>query len=503
MKKYQNRAIIHMDGDAFFASVEQAKDWRLRGKPVITGGERFIAASMSYEAKARGVTRAMRLDEIRRICPDAIILPSDYITYGIFARRMYNIVRTYTPNVEEYSIDECFADITGLDESMGISYEEIGRRIKADLERKLGITFGVGLASTKVLAKAASKHRKPAGFTYIKRDRNLTQRRRNLDVTSELLLRIGDPDTGVTNYHVTSQFDTPVSGPGPEYELESDSRLDRPDRFDRIPFLKNTPIEKVWGIGTSTTKHLRAHGILTAHDFASLNAQLLSALSIAKPYRQIHAELNGLSVLEVNSGPRDMPKSVMCTRTFTPPTRDPEIVFSHLSKNIEEACERLRHDGAEAKACSFFFKSQEFRYYGSEHIFEHPTNDPIEVIGAARSHLKEMYKGHLEYRATGISLRGLVPEGLVPHRGLFDPVQAGDTESIDDKKVGNILYKNIDKINRKYGEHSIMLGSSMRSVGFCTLPGIRCCYNKKSQQRNIARNRWNRVWELPFLGVVR
>jgi DNA polymerase-4 len=431
MKNYTNRMILHMDGDAFFASVEQAKDWRLRGKPVITGGERFIAASMSYEAKARGITRGMNVKDIKKTCPEAIILSSDYVTYGIFARRMYNIVRTYAPIVEEYSIDECFADITGLDALMGISYEDIGKKIKADLERKLGITFGVGLAATKVLAKAASKHRKPAGFTYI-------------------------PPDGVSNYHVTSQFDTPSSN-------------------DRISFLKNTFIEKVWGIGTSTTKLLRANGILSALDFANLNSQQLSALSIAKPYREIHAELNGLSVMPVNSEKRPMPKSVMCSRTFTPPSRDSEIIFSHLSKNIEEACERLRHDGVEATACSFYLKSQEFRYYGAEHIFEYPTNDPVEVLAAARMNLKKMYKNHLEYRTTGISLRGLVPMGLVTHKGLFD---AYDTK--------HSLYENLDKINRKYGEHSIMLGSSMRAVGF---------YNKKRKQK--------RVWEIPFLGFVR
>lgn len=494
MKNYQNRVIMHMDGDAFFASVEQAKDWRLRGKPVITGGERFIAASMSYEAKARGVTRAMRLDEIRRICPDAVILPSDYITYGIFARRMYNIVRRYTPHVEEYSIDECFADITGLDELMGISYEDIGKKIKAELERKLGITFGVGVASTKVLAKVASKHRKPAGFTYIPADIDDERAdvRSNSDVTSEF-----DRSDDAGNYNASAD------GTSVDSARLSAARISSA----RISFLKNTPIEKVWGVGTSTTKHLRAHGIMSALDFASLSSAQLAALSIAKPYRQIHAELNGLSVLEVNSGPREMPKSVMCTRTFTPPSRDLEVIFSHLSKNIEEACERLRHDGAEAKSCSFFFKSQEFRYYGAEHAFEHPTDDSIEVIAAARRLIGAMYKGHLEYRATGVSLRGLVPAGLVPHRGLFDPVDKSESgtvreiandslgsANVDDKKVGNILYKSIDKINRKYGEHSIMLGSSMRAVGL---------YHEKRKRKNMARNKANKVWEIPFLGVVR
>src|SRR5512140_1892158 len=94
------RAILHIDGDAFFASCEQSRDPKLRGKPVATGGERGIAASMSYEAKARGVVRGMRISEMRRVCPEIVILPSDYETYSILSQRLYQIVRRYTPEVE-------------------------------------------------------------------------------------------------------------------------------------------------------------------------------------------------------------------------------------------------------------------------------------------------------------------------------------------------------------------------------------------------------------------
>src|ERR1700687_2830163 len=117
------RAILHIDGDAFFASCEQSPDPRLKGKPVITGKERGIVASMSYEAKAKGVTRAMRLSDVKKLCPDAIMLPSDYETYGLLSKRFFNIVRRYTPEVEEYSIDECFADLTGLRRPMRMSYD--------------------------------------------------------------------------------------------------------------------------------------------------------------------------------------------------------------------------------------------------------------------------------------------------------------------------------------------------------------------------------------------
>src|SRR5712691_6370479 len=155
------RAVLHIDGDAFFASCEQARDPQLQGKPVITGKERGIAASMSYEAKARDVTRGMRLFEIKRLCPDAIILPSDYETYNLLSQRLFAIVHRYTPDVEEYSIDECFADLTGLRRPLRMSYERMAKKIKHELDTELGFTFSVGLAPNKVLAKIGSKWKKP------------------------------------------------------------------------------------------------------------------------------------------------------------------------------------------------------------------------------------------------------------------------------------------------------------------------------------------------------
>src|SRR5581483_8401441 len=113
------------------------------------------------------VTRGMILSEARKICPEAIILPSDYETYSLFSERMYAIVRRYTPTVEEYSIDECFADLTGLRRMHRMRYPDIALAIKVDLQRELGMTFSLGLSATKVLAKLGSKWKKPDGLTCI------------------------------------------------------------------------------------------------------------------------------------------------------------------------------------------------------------------------------------------------------------------------------------------------------------------------------------------------
>ena len=132
------RAIIHVDGDAFFTSCEEAIHAELRGKPIITGGERGIVACASYAAKALGIKRGVALHEAKQICPELVVLPSDYETYSLFSRRMFNIMRRFTPQVEEYSSDEAFADLTGMRRALRASYETIALKIQGEIARELG-----------------------------------------------------------------------------------------------------------------------------------------------------------------------------------------------------------------------------------------------------------------------------------------------------------------------------------------------------------------------------
>src|SRR4051812_14670659 len=274
------RAILHIDGDAFFASCEQAANPKLKGKPVVTGLERGIASSMSYEAKARGVTRGMAVHDIRRVCPECVILPSDYETYGLMSLRMFEIVRRFTSQVEEYSIDECFADLTGLRRYLRLGYAALAAEIKRTLDAELGVSFSVGLAPSKVLAKLASKWKKPSGLTVI---------------------------------------------PGREAHR----------------FLAALPVEKVWGIGPQTAAYLVQHGMPTALAFARRDRAWVDA-TLTKPHKEIWHELNGTPINLVNTEKKTAYKNIGKTRTFTPPTQDKELVFSQLSKNIELACIKAR-----------------------------------------------------------------------------------------------------------------------------------------------------------------
>ena len=345
------RAIVHIDGDAFFASCEQSRDPQLQGRPVITGKERGIVASMSYEAKARGITRGMRLFEVKRLCPDAVLLPSDYETYGLLSRRMFTIVRRYTPAVEEYSIDECFADLTGLQRPLHMSYLQIVEKIKRDLDMELGFTFSAGLAPNKVLAKIASKWKKPSGLTAI---------------------------------------------PGRDIHL----------------FLTGLPVNKVWGIGAKTTALLNKFGIQTALDFAR-QPEFWVNKWLTKPGYEIWQELNGHSILPLITEEKSTYQTIQKVKTFTPPSSDRNFVFSQLSKNIESACIKARRYRLAAQGAAIFLKTQQFRYRWLEVRFTHATAFPHQIVRAIEPAFAQLFQPEEEYRATGVVLLKLDEDTMI------------------------------------------------------------------------------------------
>ena len=161
-----SKAIAHIDCDAFFASCEQARNPRLKGKPLVTGKERGIISCASYEAKALGIKRGLSLSDARRICPELIVLPSDYETYSIYSERVFEIIRRFTPTVEEYSIDEAYCDLTGTERLHG-DLLETARRLQRTILESTGLTVTCGLGPNRMLAKLAGKGVKPDGLARV------------------------------------------------------------------------------------------------------------------------------------------------------------------------------------------------------------------------------------------------------------------------------------------------------------------------------------------------
>jgi DNA polymerase IV len=156
--------IVHVDVDAFFASVEQVLNPKLRGKPVLVG--RGVVASASYEAKICGVKTAMTFREAMRICPKALVVPGQYEHYADFAERVRRILETYTPAVETAALDDFYLDFAGT-ERLYPDYEAALRRLQTEVLEQTGLSVSVGAARTKVVASIASRLERPRGFRMI------------------------------------------------------------------------------------------------------------------------------------------------------------------------------------------------------------------------------------------------------------------------------------------------------------------------------------------------
>ena len=218
-------AVLHADLDAFFASVEQRDDPRLRDRPVIVGAGVVLAAS--YEARARGVRSAMGGGTARRLCPDAIVVPPRFDAYTAASRQVFTIFRRLSPVVEALSIDEAFLDVRGLERICG-SPREIAVRLRHEVRWSVGLPITVGVATTKSLAKVASNEAKPDGL---------------------LVVEAGEEDA----------------------------------------FLHPLPVERLWGVGPATTARLHAAGIVNVGDLAARGSPRLADLLGRHAGQHLHA----------------------------------------------------------------------------------------------------------------------------------------------------------------------------------------------------------------------
>ncbi|MEU5881026.1 DNA polymerase IV [Spirillospora sp. NPDC047279] len=233
-------AILHADLDAFYASVEQRDDPRLRGRPVIVGGGVVLAAS--YEAKAYGVRTAMPGGQARRLCPQAAVVPPRMSAYSEASKAVFAVFRHTTPMVEGLSIDEAFLDVSGLRKIAGEPVD-IAVRLRRDILEEIGLPITVGVARTKFLAKVASGVAKPDGLLVVP----------------------------------------------PEGELD---------------FLHPLPVGRLWGVGPVTADKLRTRGITTVGEVAALAEDVLVSMLGRASGRHLHALAHNRDPRPVRTGVR-------------------------------------------------------------------------------------------------------------------------------------------------------------------------------------------------------
>jgi DNA polymerase IV len=294
-----SRTILHVDLDAFYASVEVRDNPALAGKPVLVGGTgpRGVVAAASYEARRFGVHSAMPMGQARRLCPQAIVLPPRFDVYAEKSRAVHEIFAAFTPLIEPIALDEAFLDVSGALRLLGTG-AEIGAAIRARVQAETGLTASVGVAPNKLLAKLASDDAKPDGMLVVQ--------------------------------------------PGGE-----------------LAFLHPHPVGRLWGVGPATLARLERFGIETIGDLAALpEASLVDALGRAHGH-QLHELACGRDDRPVE--PDRETKSIGQEETFPRDVADKEALGRDVRRMAERVGARLREGGLAGRTVTLKVRFPDFR----------------------------------------------------------------------------------------------------------------------------------------------
>ncbi len=353
------REILHVDMDAFFASVEQLDDPSLRGKPVLVGGSqrRGVVAAASYEARAYGVHSAMPMAQALRRCPHAIVVPPHSRRYEEISDRVFAIFRRFTPLVEGLSVDEAFLDVT---KSRGLfgDGETIARRIREAVREETGLTASAGVAPSKFIAKIASDLKKPDGLVVV-----------------------------------------------------------RPDEVRK--FLDPLPVERMWGVGPKSAERLRAMGFSTLGDLACADSRVLES-ALGSWGHEVAELARGIDEREVIA--EREAKSIGAEETFDEDLTDRKTIERTLLAHCVRIARRLHESGLFARRVTVKIKYSDFTLKTRQQRLEQPTADATSLFEAARSLLERFALAGRRVRLTGVSA-GELGEDDAQRELFLDPEQ--------------------------------------------------------------------------------
>ena len=352
------RAIIHIDMDAFYASVEQRDNPELKGKPVIIGGSvesRGVVSTASYEARKYGVHSAMPMAEAHRLCPDGVYLPVDMQKYRLVSHQIMDIFHRFTPEVEAISLDEAFLDVTASQKLFGTA-EEIGREIKRLIKTELNLTASVGLAYNKFLAKLASDMDKPDGFYQI----------------------------------------------GPE-ELESK--------------VWPLPVRRMMGVGGKTAQLLEEMGVRTIGQLAKMNVGLLEHI-LGKQGIMMYEVANGVDNRMVE--PVRESKSVGRETTFPKDISERYVLETILFTLADDVCHTLRATNLKGRTVSIKIRYPDFQSITRAQTLDGYTSSFEPVFEAVKQLMEHNYKDGTPVRLIGVTVSGLKKDDeIIEQQDLF------------------------------------------------------------------------------------
>jgi DNA polymerase-4 len=351
-----HRQIIHLDMDAFYASVEQLDNPELKGKPVIVGGSsmRGVVSAASYEARKFKIHSAMPIVRARKLCPHGVFLPVRMKRYKEISSKVFSIFKKFTPLVEPLSLDEAFLDVTSSHKLFG-SAEEIAKNIRKEVFKETGLTVSAGVASSKLVAKIASDINKPDGLTIV-------------------------PE-------------------GKEAE-----------------FLAPLPIKRLWGVGPKTQKQLALLGVETISDIAGLPMNILEQ-KFGKYGEGLHRASLGLDQREVITDHET--KSVGHEFTFDTDIDETELIKRELLELSLKVAKRLRTYQLIGKTVTLKVKYHDFKQITRSITINDHTADSKRIYEEAIELLRKTDAGKKPVRLLGISVSGLKLESDSSQQFLF------------------------------------------------------------------------------------
>ena len=371
-----DRVILHVDMDAFYASIEQRDDPSLRGRPVIVGADpregkgRGVVAACSYEARKFGVRSALPISRAWKLCPEGAFVRPRMSRYGEVSREIMEILRRFTDLVEPLSIDEAFLDITGSMALFGAPIQ-IARGIKKQIHEATGLTASAGVAPNKFLAKIASDLKKPDGLVIV------------------------DPA-----------------------EIET--------------FLRDLPISRLWGVGPKTEERLHEMGLHTIGGIrARKQEDLMHALGGSLG---MHLHELAMGHDERPVVPNWEPKSISNETTFEEDTRDHDLLVTTIRKLAESVGRRLRRENYRARKVTLKLRYEPFETHTRQVSVRKPIDSDEEIIRLALS-LFEQFSLTRRIRLIGVGAGEIVRPGDGPTQmGLFDgPKKDGALDRTVDK----------------------------------------------------------------------
>jgi DNA polymerase-4 len=341
--------MLHVDLDAFYASVESLKDPSLKGKPVIVGGVggRGVVSSASYEARVFGVRSAMPTVRARRLCPDGVFVAPDFTAYQAHSNRFREVLLSFTPLVEPISLDEAFLDVAGAERLFGPP-ETIAAKIRADVEREVGVTCSVGVAPTKFVAKLASDGCKPDGMLVV-------------------------PAEGVLDY------------------------------------LEPLPVGRLWGVGEKTGDTLGRMGIRTIGDLSRTPQAILARLLGEQSATHLWQLSHGIDDRDVV--PYEPPKSVGHEETFEHDLDDDEEILRELLALTGRVASRLRADGYRARTVTLKARLATFTTLTRSKTMADPTDVGADLYQTVAALYRALPGERRRIRLLGVQATGLLSAG--------------------------------------------------------------------------------------------